>query len=66
MSKHEEKHRSQQIDEDRKPLQAYREEERHEMRQNFFGADRSYHPARQRFVYQGPVPGHSLQEANGS
>jgi enoyl-CoA hydratase/carnithine racemase len=49
----EEKRRSRQIDEDRKPLQAYREEELQQMWRNFFGADQSYHLARQRFVYKG-------------
>ena len=43
-------------DEARKPLQAYREEELHEMWLNFFGADPSYHLARKRFVYKGLMP----------
>ena len=50
------KRRSRQIDEDRKPLQAYREEELQQMWLNFFGADQSYHLVRQRFVYKGLVP----------
>src|SRR5258708_27698892 len=58
----EEKRHSRQTDEDRKPLQAYREEELHEMRLNFFGADRSYHLARQRFVYKGLIPATTLAE----
>jgi putative two-component system hydrogenase maturation factor HypX/HoxX len=52
----EEKRRVRQADEDRKALQAYREEEMHEMWRNFFGADQSYHLARQRFVYKGLIP----------
>jgi putative two-component system hydrogenase maturation factor HypX/HoxX len=57
------KRRVRQTDEGRKPLQAYREEELHEMWRNFFGADPSYHLARQRFVYKGLVPGSALQAA---
>src|SRR5256714_1110980 len=37
-------------------LQAYREEELQWMWMNFFGADRSYHLARKRFVYKGLIP----------
>ncbi len=43
-------------DERRKPLARYREEELAHMRVNFFGADRSYHEARRRFVFKGGVP----------
>ena len=43
-------------DEASKPLQAYREEELQQMWLNFFGADRSYHLARKRFVYKGLMP----------
>ena len=49
----EEKHHARQTDENHKPLQAYREEELQQMWRNFFGADRSYHLARKRFVYKG-------------
>ncbi len=59
----EEKRRSRQTDEARKPLQAYREEELQQMWRNFFGADQSYHLARQRFVYKGLVPAPALQLA---
>src|SRR5215469_7834673 len=52
----EEKRRSRQIDEARKPLQAYREEELQRMWLNFFGADQSYHLARKNFVYKGLLP----------
>jgi len=52
----EEKRRVRQADEDRKPLEAYREEELQQMWRNFFGADRSYHLARKRFVYKGLMP----------
>jgi putative two-component system hydrogenase maturation factor HypX/HoxX len=58
-----EKRRSRQTDEARKPLQAYREEELHEMWRNFFGADPSYHLARQRFVYKGLMPGSAFRVA---
>jgi putative two-component system hydrogenase maturation factor HypX/HoxX len=61
----EEKRRVRQADEDRKPLQAYREEELQEMWLNFFGANRSYHLARKRFVYKGLMPGSALKVANG-
>ena len=58
----EEKRHARQTDEDRKPLQAYREEELQQMWRNFFGADRSYHLARKRFVYKGLVPVHSCHK----
>src|SRR6266705_3825228 len=58
----EEKRRTRESDEASKPLQAYREEELHEMWRNFFGADRSYHLARQRFVYKGLIPATTLAE----
>jgi putative two-component system protein, hydrogenase maturation factor HypX/HoxX len=60
----EEKRHIRKTDEDSKPLQAYREEELRRMWLNFFGADRSYHLARQRFVYKGLVPDIALQMAN--
>jgi putative two-component system protein, hydrogenase maturation factor HypX/HoxX len=62
----EEKRYTRQTDEDRKPLQAYREEELQQMWRNFFGADRSYHLARKRFVYKGLIPAAALQMANRS
>ncbi len=49
----EEKRHTRKLDEARKPLQAYREEELQHMWLNFFGADRSYHLARRNFVYKG-------------
>ena len=52
----EEKRHTRKTDEASKPLQAYREEELQWMWMNFFGADRSYHLARQRFVYKGLMP----------
>jgi putative two-component system hydrogenase maturation factor HypX/HoxX len=52
----EEKRRTRESDEAIKPLQAYREEELRQMWLNFFGADRSYHLARKRFVYKGLMP----------
>ncbi len=59
-----------QHDEAKKPLQAYREEELQQMWLNFFGADRSYHLARQHFVYKGLIPsrergGASLERGSG-
>jgi putative two-component system protein, hydrogenase maturation factor HypX/HoxX len=45
-------------DEERKPLQVYREEELQWMWMNFFGADRIYHMARKNFVYKGIIPSH--------
>jgi putative two-component system protein, hydrogenase maturation factor HypX/HoxX len=41
-------------DETIKPLQTYRREELARSHQNFFGADPSYHQARQRFLYKTP------------
>src|SRR5207248_7618485 len=52
----EEKRQTRKKDEERKPLQAYRNEELQRMWMNFFGADRSYHMARKNFVYKGPIP----------
>ncbi len=60
----EEKRHTRQTDEASKPLQAYREEELQHMWRNFFGADRSYHLARKRFVYKGLIPAPALQLAN--
>jgi putative two-component system hydrogenase maturation factor HypX/HoxX len=40
------------LDEARKPLAAYREEELARMRRNFYGPDRAYHEARRNFVYK--------------
>ncbi len=37
-------------DEQRKPLAQYRHEELEQMKRNFWGADRSYHLAREAFV----------------
>jgi putative two-component system protein, hydrogenase maturation factor HypX/HoxX len=48
----EEKRRRRARDERIKPLQAYRREEMARSHQCFFGPDRSYHEARQRFVYK--------------
>jgi putative two-component system hydrogenase maturation factor HypX/HoxX len=62
----EEKRYTRQTDEASKPLQAYREEELQQMWLNFFGVDRSYHLARQRFVYKGLIPSATLQMANRS
>lgn len=39
-------------DEAQRPIAEYRREELAKMRVNFFGADRSYHEARRRFVYK--------------
>src|SRR2546425_979812 len=52
----EEKRQTRKNDEERKPLQAYRNEELQRMWMNFFGADRSYHMARKNFVYKGLTP----------
>src|SRR6266480_819903 len=52
----EEKRRTRKNHEERKPLQAYRNEELQRMWMNFFGADRSYHLARKNFVYKGLIP----------
>ncbi|WP_300614981.1 hydrogenase maturation protein [Dokdonella sp.] len=46
------KARQREQDELAKPLDRYAEEELAEMRRNFFGADRSYHEARRRFVWK--------------
>ena len=56
------KHARRLADERDKPLAAYRQEELAQMHLNFFGADASYHDARQRFVYkQKPVASNSAQ-----
>jgi putative two-component system protein, hydrogenase maturation factor HypX/HoxX len=47
-----EKRRARQRDEQRKPLGAYRAEELARSHECFFGADRSYHEARRRFVHK--------------
>src|SRR5438132_3264204 len=52
----EEKRQTRKNDEEREPLQAYRNEELQRMWMNFFGADRSYHMARKNFVYKGLIP----------
>ncbi len=52
----EEKRQTRKNDEERKPLQAYRNEELQRMWMNFFGADQSYHMARKNFVYKGLLP----------
>jgi len=52
----EEKRQTRKNDEERKPLQAYRNEELQRMWMNFFGADRSYYLARTNFVYKGLIP----------
>jgi putative two-component system hydrogenase maturation factor HypX/HoxX len=46
----EEKRRQRALDEQAKPLSVYRQEELARMHDNFYGADRSYHVARRRFV----------------
>jgi putative two-component system hydrogenase maturation factor HypX/HoxX len=46
----EEKAKQREEDERAKPLSAYRQEELGRMHENFYGADRSYHIARRRFV----------------
>jgi putative two-component system protein, hydrogenase maturation factor HypX/HoxX len=52
----EHKRRRRSHDEQIKPLRAYRTEELARSRECFFGADRSYHHARRRFVYKlGPA-----------
>jgi putative two-component system hydrogenase maturation factor HypX/HoxX len=48
----EEKRRRRARDEQRKPLEAYRNEEMARSHRCFFGPDRSYHEARRRFVYK--------------
>jgi len=50
------KHEGRLDDEAIKPLASYRAEELERMRVNFFGPDRSYHEARQRFVFKGNPP----------
>jgi len=47
-----EKRRARRRDEQRKPLGAYRAEELARSHECFFGADRSYHEARRRFVHK--------------
>jgi putative two-component system protein, hydrogenase maturation factor HypX/HoxX len=52
----EEKRRRRTRDEQIKPLTTYRTEELARSHECFFGADRSYHEARRRFVYKlGPA-----------
>jgi putative two-component system hydrogenase maturation factor HypX/HoxX len=58
-----EKHHKRMHDEASKPLQAYRDEELLQMWLNFFGADRSYHLARQHFVYKGLLPSRESKPA---
>jgi putative two-component system hydrogenase maturation factor HypX/HoxX len=50
------KHERRMEDESIKPLANYRTEELPRMKVNFFGADPSYHEARQRFVFKGSPP----------
>ena len=50
------KRRSRRIDEQIKPLAAYRTEEMARSHECFFGADRSYHEARHRFVHKLGAP----------
>jgi putative two-component system hydrogenase maturation factor HypX/HoxX len=52
----EEKRRRRARDEETKPLSAYRTEELAKSHECFFGADRSYHEARRRFVYKLGAP----------
>jgi putative two-component system hydrogenase maturation factor HypX/HoxX len=52
----EEKKRRRAADERVKPLEAYRGEEMARSHECFFGADRSYHEARMRFVYKLGAP----------
>lgn len=49
------KRRRRDADERRKPLESYAAEELAHMHRNFFGADRSYHEARARFVRKQPL-----------
>ncbi|MGH8509197.1 MAG: hydrogenase maturation protein [Gammaproteobacteria bacterium] len=49
------KHEKRLADQCIKPLAAYRAKELRKMRVNFFGPDRAYHEARQRFVYKGAL-----------
>ncbi len=58
-----EKRQRRKSDEASKPLQAYRNEELQRMWLNFFGADRSYHLARQHFVYKGLMPSRESSDA---
>jgi hypothetical protein len=51
-----EKRRRRAADERAKPLEAYRGEEMARSHECFFGADRSYHEARTRFVYKLGAP----------
>jgi putative two-component system protein, hydrogenase maturation factor HypX/HoxX len=51
-----EKRAARALDDARKPLAAYREEELARSHECFFGADRSYHEARRRFVYKLGAP----------
>jgi putative two-component system hydrogenase maturation factor HypX/HoxX len=51
-----EKRRARARDEQRKPLGVYRTEELARSHECFFGADRSYHEARTRFVYKTGAP----------
>jgi len=62
----EEKRHVRQIDETRKSLQAYREEELQQMWLNIFGADHSYHLARKHFVYKGPLPAREMGLLDGA
>ncbi|WP_222423810.1 enoyl-CoA hydratase-related protein [Lysobacter antibioticus] len=50
------KRRHRAADERRKPLESYGAEELAHMYRNFFGADRSYHEARRRFVRKNTAP----------
>ena len=59
-----EKRQRRKNDEERKPLQAYREEELQWIWMNFFGADRRYHMARKNFVYKGIIPSHDKSGAS--
>ena len=52
----EEKRRRRALDEQVKPLSTYRTEELARSHECFFGSDRSYHEARQRFVYKLGAP----------
>jgi putative two-component system protein, hydrogenase maturation factor HypX/HoxX len=51
-----EKRRRRAVDEQVKPLSVYRTEELARSHECFFGADRSYHEARTRFVYKSGAP----------
>jgi len=54
-----EKRQTRKMDEGKKPLQSYRDEELQYMWISFFGADQSYHMARKNFVYKGPFLSYS-------